>query len=344
LPFTSEAGGAEGRRSGRRTAFRLGAAFFALCAAAAPVLRGQSTLLYLELQAVGAYATSPGRFELFSLMPADAMQKPGAGLDLVRRLRGRTGDVGALAVQARLVYNEDTHRLQPQLYNAYLRLKPRFANVWIGHNRPAMGLASVLDNHALLLPDPAMLGYGFDRDWGVGLDRDFAWGGLAASLTAGSGMPLYFKGNYLAAARIFKGVLARDGCSVGLSLSGGRVLETMGYMLADPEPAGWLAAGLDLSQAWRNLESRAEILIGRRGGAATFLAFWRPGLSLLEEGRLKIELQPALVRRAGAWDHSLGAGLTYLFDADLAGRVMVYRDSLGPGLRVVAQFYYYKRL
>ena len=118
----------------------------------------------------------------------------------------------------------------------------------------------------------------------------------------------------------------------------------MGYTLADPDPAAWTAAGLDWSFAWRNLESRAEILVGRRGGAGTFLAFWRPGLSLLEEGRLKIELQPALMRRAGDWDYSLGSGLTYLFNADLAGRFMVLRDSAGPGMRFVVQLYYYKRL
>jgi hypothetical protein len=340
LPSTSDAGPFGRPRRLRRS----GAAGLVLFAALAAGLPAQGTLFFLELQAVGALATAPGRFELFSLMPADAMQKPGLGFDLVKRFSGATRDIGVLAVQARLVYDQDTGRLRPQLYNGYLRFKPRFANVWIGHNRPAMGLASVFDNHALLLPDPTMLGFGYDRDWGVGLDRDFAWGGLAASLTAGSGLPLYLKGNYLASARIFKGVLARDGASVGLSISQGQVLETMGDMSADAEPASWTAAGLDLSFVRRNHESRAEILVGRRGGSGTFLAFWRPGWSFLEEGRLKVEFQPALVRRAGEWHYSLGSGLTYLFDADLAGRLMVYHDSAIPGIRLVVQLYYYKRL
>lgn len=331
-------------RARRRPSLRAAAAGLVLGAALAAALRAQSTLFFLELQAVGAYATAPGRFELFSLMPADPMQKPGAGFDLIRRFSGATRDIGLLAVQARLVYDQDSKRLRPQLYNGYLRFKPRFANVWIGHSRPAMGLASVLDNHALLLPDPTMFGFGYDRDWGIGLDRDFAWGGLAASLTTGSGLPLYLKGNYLAAARAFKGVLARDGYSVGLSVSQGRVLETMGYDLVDDQPAPWTAAGLDLSFTSRNHESRAEVLVGRRGGAGTFLAFWRPGWSFLEEGRLKLELQPALMRRAGAWGHALGAGLTYLFNADLAGRFMVLRDSAMPGVRFAVQLYYYKRL
>src|SRR5512141_1865075 len=244
-------------------------------------LSAQSSLFYLELQAVGAKSTASDRLELFSLTAEDVMQKPGVGFDFIQRLSGRTGDLGLLAVQTRLVYDQAGRKLQPQLYNAYLRLKPKFANVWVGHNRPAQGLSSVLDNHALILPDPAMLGFSFDRDWGLGLDRDFSWGGVAASLTTGSGMPLYLKGNYLAAARIFKGVLARDNFSAGLSVSHGNILETMGYTLAMPEPFEWTAASVDVSHVWRNVENRAEILAGRRDGAGAFQLFWRSGLSLL---------------------------------------------------------------
>jgi hypothetical protein len=250
-----------------------------------------------------------------------------------------------VAVQARLIYDQKgDHKLQPQLYNAYLRLKPRFANFWVGHNRPALGLSSVLDNHALILPDPSMLGYSFDRDWGLGLDKDFSWGGVAASLTTGSGMPLYLKGNYLAAARVFEGVLARDNYSVGLSLARGNILETMGYTLVDPEPFDWTSLSLDVSHVWRNLENRAEMLVGRRDGAGMFLLFWRSGLSLLEEGRLKVEAEPVLTRRAGAWNYSLGSGLTYLFNADLAGRFMVFYDHERRDTRLAVQLYYYKRL
>ena len=316
-----------------------------LCGALAGGLRAQSSLFYLELQAVGAYSSASDRFELFSLTAGDIMQKPGVGFDFVQRLSARSRDIGVLAVQARLVYDQEGgHKLQPQLYNAYLRLKPRFANIWVGHDRPALGLSSVLDNHALILPDPAMLGYSFDRDWGLGLDKDFAWGGVAASLTAGSGMPLYLKGNFLAAARIFKGVLARDNYSLGLSLSHGKILETMGYTLIEPEPFGWTAVSVDASHVWRNLENRAEVLVGRRDGAGTFLLFWRSGLSLLAEGRLKVEAQPVLMRRMGAWTYSFASGLTYLLNADLAGRFMVLYDRERRDARFAFQLYYYKRL
>ena len=306
-------------------------------------LQAQKTLLFIELQVVGAYATAPNDFELFSLMPDDVMQKPSLGFDLIRRFSGKSRDIGLLAVQARLAYAErGEHKLEPQLYNAYFRLKTRSVNIWAGHNRPALGLSSVLDSHALLLPAPAMLGFGFDRDWGVGVERDFPSGGLAVSLTTGSGMPLYLKGNYLAAARFYRGVLARDNYSVGLSLAHGKILETMGYTLVMDEPFAWTAASLDLTHVWRNLENRAEVQLGRRDDAGLFLFFWRASLGLLDESRLKLEAQPVLKRSLGRWDTSLGFGLTYLFNADLAGRFMVFDDSERRGARFVVQLYYYK--
>ena len=111
-----------------------------LAGALAGGLRAQTTLLYLELQAAGAYSTASGRFELFSLAAEEVMQKPSLGFDLVQRFSGRSRDIGVLAVQARLAYDEEgEHKLQPQLYNAYFRLKTGFANIWAGHNRPALG-------------------------------------------------------------------------------------------------------------------------------------------------------------------------------------------------------------
>ena len=308
-------------------------------------LDAQSSLFFLEIQAVGAYSTAARDLQLFSLIPDDVMQKPSLGFDFVKRFSGRSRDIGVLAVQARLTYDQEgDHRLQPQLYNAFFRLKAGFADIWAGHGRPALGLSYALDSHALLLPAPAMLGYGFDRDWGLGLERDFAWGNAAASLTAGSGMPLYFKGNYLAAARVSKGVLARDNYSLGLSLAHGNILETMGYTLAEPEPFAWSAASFDATYLWRNFEHRAEILLGRRGGAGMFLLFWRSGLSLLEEGRLKVDVQPVVMNQEGEWNYSLASGLTYLLNADLAGRFMVLYDHGRRDARFVLQFYYYKRL
>ena len=313
--------------------------------ALAAALSAQSTLFYIELQAVGAYSSASGGIELFSLMPHDAMQKPSVGFDLVHRVTGRTRDIGVLAIQARLAYDQEGgHKLEPQLYNAYFRYKAGFADLWAGHSRPALGLSYGLDSHALLLPAPAMMGFGFDRDWGLGLHRDFDWGDAAFSLTAGSGMPLYLEGNFLAAARVSRGVTARDNYSLGLSLAHGDILETMGYELMEPEPIRWTVASVDATYLWRNVENRAEVLFGQREGEATVLLFWRSGLSLLGEGRLKVEVQPVLTRTARQWDYSLASGLTYLLSADLAGRFMVHYDHGRRDARFVFQLYYYKGL
>jgi hypothetical protein len=316
-----------------------------LFAALAAGLRAQSTLFYLEIQAVGGYSTASRSFQLFSLTPEESMQKPSVGFDFVKRITGRRRDIGVLAVQARLAYSPDSARkLEPQLYNAFFRFKAGFADIWIGHSRPALGISYTLDPHAILLPIPAMLGFGYDRDWGLGLQHDFSWGSAAASLTTGSGMPLYFRGNFLASARLSYGVLARDNHSFGISFAEGKVLETMGYTVLENEPQAWRSTSLDASFNWRNLESRTELLYGQSAGEATALLFWRLGWNLLEESRLKVEVQPALFRKAGNWEYQFGSGLTYLFDTDLAGRFMVLYDIRQNSARFVVQLYYYKGL
>jgi len=320
------------------------AAALAIFFSAAPLL-AQTTLLYFELQGLAAYSTAARAFQLYSLMAEETMQKPSFGLDLVKRFSGKTRDWGVLAVEARLAYDQEgDHRLEVQVYNAYLRYKAGFADIWAGHNRPALGLDYALDNHALLLPGPAMLGFTFDRDWGVGAQRDFSWGNGAVSLTAGSGMPLYLKGNYLAAFRISNGVLARDNFSVGASLAGGNILETIGNNLIDADPRAFAVAALDATYVWRNLENRVEVLAGREAGAKIALLFWRSGLNLMEEGRLKLEAQPSLMRTDRAWSYRLAGGVTYQVTADLSLRSMIQYDHGQKDARFVVQVYYYKGL
>ena len=321
------------------------APLLALFLLAAAPLAAQSTLFYLELQGVAAYSTAAKAVQFYSRSPDDVMQKPSAGFDLVYRVSGKAKDIGVLAVQARLAYDQEgDHRFEFQLYNAYFRYKAGFADLWAGHSRPALGLDYALDSHALLFPGPAMLGYGFDRDWGVGLQRDFSWGGAAASLTTGSGMPLYFKGNYLAALRVSAGVLARDNFSVGASLAYGDILDTMGNHLMDPEPFGFTAVAADATYLWRNVENRFEVLGGRKDGQDILLLFWRAGLNLLEEGRLKLEVQPALMENGGEWTYELGGGVTYQLTADLAARSLIQYDRAQRDARFVLQIYYYKGL
>jgi hypothetical protein len=311
---------------------------------AAPLL-AQGTLLYFELQGIMAYSTARRAIQFYSQTAEDVMQKPSLGFDLVQRFSGKTRDLGVLAIQARLAFtNDPASPLQVQLYNAYFRYKAGFADVWAGHNRPALGLDAELDSHALLLPSPAMRGYGFDRDWGAGLQRDFSWGNAAASLTTGSGMPLYFRGNYLAALRVSRGVLARDNYSLGLSLARGHILETMGYSVMGEEPVGFTAVSADATYLWRNLENRFEVLAGRKAGSNILFLFWRAGLNLLDEGRLKLEVQPAVERAFGSWEYVLAGGVAYQVTADLAARSMIQYDHARKDARFVLQLYFYKRV
>ncbi len=303
----------------------------------------QSTLFYLEVQNVVAYSTAARAVQLFSLAPDEAMQKPSLGFDFVERITGASRDYGVIAVQARVAYDQQgDHHVELQVYNAYFRLKAGFADIWAGHNRPAWGISYELDNHALLLETPEMMGFGFERDWGVGLHRDLSWGDAAFSLTAGSGMPLYFKGNYFAAARVSKGVLARDNYSLGLSLAHGDILNTMGYHLLMPEPVDYTAAAADATYFWRNIENRVEAIVGRKAGADILVLFWRAGLNLLEEGRLKLEVQPVLTRGIPSETWQLGGCATYRMTADLAARCLVQYDRGQRDARFVLQLYYYK--
>ena len=339
------------RPSGRTRRFAAkgaAGAVLAACAVATLLLsaraaRSQSSLLYLEAQAVGGWSSEEDGAVFYSMTQEDAMQKPGVGFDWLRRLSGERGDFGALALQMRLAWNrEPESSLELQVYNAFFKYKAGFADLWIGHDRPAFGLASYLDSHALLLQPLSMHGYGFDRDWGAGIYRDFEWGNAAASLTTGSGMPLELEGNRLAAARVSRGVLARDNYNVGLSGAWGEVLETMGYEIMTPDPVVFRMASLDWTHLWTRYESRLELMAGERAGDETFAVLWRFGMNLLEESRLKLEVQPIFEKR-GSESHSIvAAGVSYQLNADLALHSMYRHDEAAGDNMIVAQVYYYK--
>ena len=304
----------------------------------------QSSLFYLEAQAVAGYSSAASGAIFYSMSQEDAMQKPSVGFDWIQRLAGESRDFGVLGLQARLAYNhEPDPELELQLYNAWFRYKAGFANLWIGHDRPALGLSSYFDTHGLLLPTLAMMGYGFDRDWGAGFVRDFSWGNLAGSFTAGSGMPLHFKGNYLGSARISKGVLERDNYTLGLSGAWGDMLETMGYELLSDEPYSFHMAGVDAAHFWRRFENRVELMAGEKMDEPSYAFFWRFTANLLEENRLKIEAQPVLWKEMGKSSFTVSAGMSYQATADLALRCMYQYVDATEDNRIILQVYYYRR-
>ena len=305
----------------------------------------QTSLFYLEAQGIAGYSSSQDKWVFYSLHPDDVMQKPSLGFDYLRRFSGERGDFAVLAVQARLAWDADGEKkLEPQLYNAYLKFKFPGVDLWLGHNRPAFGLSSAFDVHSQVLPTLVMYGYGYDRDWGAGLSRDFSRGSWGVSLTTGSGMPLRFGDNYLFSGRFSFGVLSRDNWSLGLSAAYGEGLETMGYDLMSPDPKPFRMAAVDITHARNNLENRLEAAIGRKFGLDTWAVFWRLGINLLEEERLKWEIQPILMREGEKQGLKFGTGLSYVVTGDLTLRIMYTHDREEHDSRVIFQFYYYRRL
>jgi hypothetical protein len=304
-------------------------------------------LLYFEAQGIFGYTSATHKAIAYSMNPDAEMQKPSVGFDYIKRFSGESGDFLTLAVQGRmaLVVNGDDvdHKvkLEPQLYNAYLKLKTPGPYVWVGHNRPAFGLSSYFDSHGLLLRTLAIEGFGYDRDWGGGLYKDFSWGDIAATVTTGSGMPIYFKDNYMAAARASYGVLSRDNMNLGFSVAGGKTLDTMGYDLRDSTPQKMALGGVDFTLLRNNMEHRFDLLAGKYLGKDTYAFFYRFGLNLDQEGRMKLEAQPTYWKTGPDKNYQFGLCFSFLATSNLTARLAYTYDHSANDNRVVMQLYYY---
>jgi hypothetical protein len=301
-------------------------------------------LLYLEAQGVAGYSGDSNDVSYYSHMPEDVMQKPSLGFDFLKRFSDSYGDFGAFALQYRLAYDDFDDNLESQVYNAYFKYKAGWSDLWIGHNRTAMGLSSYLDSHALLLQPLPMNGFGFDRDWGIGSYRDFEWGNFGVSVTTGSGMPIRFDGNYLAAARISRGFLNQDNYNIGLSAGVGKTLGVMGYEIMDHEPKQTALVGADAAYVWNLFEVRMEIMGGENRDESTVAAFFRGGVNLMEEGRLKLEIQPVYMHFEHDDNYQLAGGASYMLTGDITLRSMYLYDHDMDDYRVVLQVYWYKKV
>ena len=308
------------------------------------VAKADDHLLYFEAQGIAGYSSEINKPIYYSMNPDAEMQKPSLGFDYIKRFSGESGDWATLAFQGRLALkvNEGTYELEPQIYNAYFKMKTPGPYVWVGHNRPAFGLSSYFDSHGLLLRTLAIQGFGYDRDWGVGLYKDFSWGDFSASATTGSGMPVYFKGNYMTAARVSYGVLSRDNINAGFSLGYGNTLDTMGYELRDSEPREMMLAGADLTILRNNLEHRFDLLAGKWLGNDTYALFYRFGVNLDQEGRFKIEAQPAYWKSGEEKDYQLSLCFSVLATSNLTVRAAYTYDRNAMDNRGILQLYYYR--
>ncbi len=312
-------------------------------------------LLYFEAQGIAGYSTVVKRPVYYSMNPDAEMQKPGLGFDFLKRFSGESGDFATLAIQARLAVSEDNpaekaydstenpgkYKLEPQIYNAYLKVKTPVAYIWAGHNRPAFGLSSYFDSHGLLLRTLAIQGFGYDRDWGGGLYRDFSWGDVSASVTTGSGMPVYAKGNYMTAARISYGVQSQDNFNLGFSLGYGYTLDTMGYRLKDPEPLSMKMAGVDLTVLRNNLEHRFDLYAGTWLDKNLRAVSYRFGINVDQEGRLKLEAQPSYWKLGEEEDYQMALCVSSQATSNLTVRLGYTYDHVLNDSSVILQLYYY---
>jgi len=315
---------------------------FFLCQAG--IVQATDHLLYFEAQGIAGYSTDVHRMIYYSMNPDAEMQKPSLGFDFIQRFSGESGDVATFALQARLAVAGDRgdYKLEPQIYNAYLKAKILGPYMWIGHNRPAFGLASYFDSHGLLLRTLAIQGFGYDRDWGVGLYKDFSWGDISASATTGQGMPIRFKPSYMTAARISYGVLSQDNMNLGFSLGYGDTLDTMGYQLRDPDPQQMALAGLDFTYLMNRFEHRFDFLGGKWLGEKTYALFYRFGVNLDQEGRVKIEAQPTYWKFGEERNYQLSGCISVLATSNLTIRMAYTYDRNARDNRVVMQLYYYR--
>ena len=305
-------------------------------------------LLYFEAQGIAGYSSQVGKPIYYSMNPDAEMQKPSVGFDYLKRFSGESGDWGTFALQFRAALTVDgidranSVKWEPQIYNAYFKVKTPGPYVWVGHNRPAFGIGSYFDSHGLLLRTLPIQGFGYDRDWGGGLYKDFSWGDIAASLTAGSGMPVYAKGNSMSAARISYGVLSHDNFNIGFSLGYGKTLDTMGYTLRDTKPQEMRLAGLDFTVLRNRFEHRFDVLAGRWLDQDTYALMYRLGFNVDPEGRLKIEAQPTYWKFGNEKNFLMTLSFSSQVTSNLTIRVAPSYETNTRDKRIVLQLYYYR--
>ncbi|HMK66020.1 MAG TPA: hypothetical protein VK564_09510 [Thermodesulfobacteriota bacterium] len=300
-------------------------------------------LLYFEAQGIAGYSTLLEKPVYYSMNPDAEMQKPSIGFDYLKKFSGESGDWGTFALQYRLagIFNGDDKRLEHQVYNAYFKVRTPGPYVWVGHNRPAFGLSSYFDSHGLILRTLAIQGFGYDRDWGVGLTRDFSWGDVAASLTTGTGMPAYLNGNYMSAGRVSYGVLSQDNYNIGLSLGYGNTMNTMGYNVIDPTPLQMRLAGVDMAYLRNNFEHRFEFLAGQWLGSDSYAFLYRIGMNLDPENRYKIEAQPTYWKTGNDTDFQMNLCFSAQMTSNLTLRLAYTNDRNTTENLFVLQLYFY---
>jgi hypothetical protein len=155
-------------------------------------------------------------------------------------------------------------------------------------------------------------------------------------------MPVLFKGgNYMACARASYGVLSQENMNLGFSLGYGNTLDTMGYDLRNSEPQTMRLAGLDFTLLRNRFEHRFDFLRGKWLGEDTYALFYRLGVNLDQEGRFKVEGQPAYWKLGEESTYLQSFCFSFLATSDLTARLAYFYDRNERDHSVVVQLYYY---
>jgi hypothetical protein len=300
-----------------------------------------SLLLFLEAQVIAGYSSAANKAVYHSANAQDLMQKNSIGFDLIKKFSSQTRDVLTAALQFRLAYDDNENKAQLQIFNAYLKTKFSFGDIWLGHNRAAFGLESYWDTHASLLQSLPMYGLGYDRDWGAGFSKDTQNGNVSFAFTSGAGMALKFDGSWLITSRFSKGVLNYDNYTVGLSFMGGKIYDAMGYVIMNDKPSEIFLFSADFAYNYNNIEQKLQINSGQKTKENLYCGLYRLTLNFLEENRLKIEGQSVYIQTRHRKDYFLAAGASYALNSDLTARVLYEYASEKDESRVIGQLYYY---
>jgi hypothetical protein len=303
-----------------------------------------SSLMLAEVQALAGYLRSQNKIIYHSGHAQEPMQKNAVGIDFVKKFSSLTGDFLTAALQLRLAYDDNENKAQLQVYNAYLKAKISFGDVWAGHNRAAFGLESYWDTHGALLQSLPMYGSGYDRDWGLGFSKDTKNGGVSLSFTSASGMGLKLDGSFLIASRFSKGVLNYDNYTAGISVMAGKAYDAMGYEIMNAHPYELYMFAADFAYNVNNVEQKFQINAGKKTGEDAFAGLYRLTLNFLEENKLKLEGQGVYTQTGKFHDYFLSAGAAYSVNPDITARIMYEYGKESGGRaddKIVAQLYYY---
>lgn len=292
-----------------------------------------SSLLYKEAQFIMGLSSLVSGPIFYSQSQQEMMQKPSLGFDFLHRFTNETGDKALIAFQGRLAWNAQGNNpvVEPQIYNAYLKIKNPLGGLWLGHSRPAYGLGSYFDSHALLLPILDMTDLGFDRDWGLGFLSDTDWGDFAISATTGSGMSLQIGNHSLVSGRVGFGVLNQNNFNFGLSKANGILTGDINLDYT----------GIDAAVLYNNYELRAENTSGTKANLPYHSFFLRGGAKFLDEDRLKLEVQQINYEQGTQSNQISSIGLSNIYDENMTLRLMLQNESQSRDTKIIFQSYYY---